>query len=59
VSALPHSPFVEPLPTGPHNRFVGTLKEEARNTPASQYPAYKYYVTVGNLRLDPIIIVDS
>jgi hypothetical protein len=48
-------PFVEKEPetgvVGPTREFTGTLRDEA---PAE----YKYYVTVGNLRLDPIIIVD-
>src|SRR5579872_2454132 len=56
VSALDHWPFEEPPPprggiVGPTDEFKGTLKDE-------KSIAYKYCVTVGNLRLDPIIIVD-
>jgi hypothetical protein len=50
-------PFTEAEPktgvVGPTSEFTGTLRGEDRNR-----PAYKYYVTVGNLRLDPIIIID-
>jgi hypothetical protein len=56
VSELAHWPFTEPEPNsgvvGPINEFSGTLKKEGDPT------AYKYYVTVGNLRLDPVVIVD-
>jgi hypothetical protein len=56
VSELPHWPFTEPEPdggvVGPTREFSGTLKKDGNPT------AYKYYVTVGNLRLDPIVIVD-
>lgn len=56
VSELPHWPFVEPEPNGgvvgPTREFGGTLKKDGEPT------AYKYYVTVGNLRLDPVVIVD-
>ena len=37
-------------------QFAGTLKAIP---PREQAPAYKYSVTVGNQRLDPIIIVDK
>jgi hypothetical protein len=58
VAALPRWPFSDPpQPTngvvGPTWDFIGTLK--GPGTPAT---SYKYYVTVQNLRLDPIIIVD-
>ena len=56
VSELPHWPFIEPEPNsgvvGPTREFSGTLKKDGEPT------AYKYYVTVGNLRLDPVVIVD-
>ena len=56
VSQLAHWPFTEPEPSGgvvgPTREFSGTLKKDGDPT------AYKYYVTVGNLRLDPIVIVD-
>ena len=37
---------------GPTDEFEGTLKDEGG-------VAFKYYITVGNLPLDPIIIVDN
>ena len=52
---LEHWPFQETRPSGPTNTFVGTLKKLAANDWA---PVYKYTVKVGNLVLDPIIIVD-
>jgi hypothetical protein len=56
VSELPRWPFSEPEPkggvVGPTSEFSGTLKK------AGEPAAYKYYVTVGNLRLDPVVIVD-
>jgi hypothetical protein len=57
VSALPRWPFVEPQPkggiVGPTTGFTGTLAGHAP-PPTS----FKYYVSVGNLSLDPIVIVD-
>jgi hypothetical protein len=57
VSSLPRWPFAEPPPPnaiiGPVRTFTGTLS--GRATPAT---AFKYTVTVGNLRLDPIVILD-
>jgi hypothetical protein len=59
VAALPRWPFTDPPQPppngviGPTWEFVGVLK--GPGTPAT---SYKYYVTVQNLRLDPIIIVD-
>ncbi len=59
VADLPRWPFSNPpLPPpngviGPTRSFAGILK--GPGTPAT---SYKYYVTVKNLRLDPIIIVD-
>jgi hypothetical protein len=56
VSRLPHWPFTETAPktgvVGPTREFSGTLKKDGEPV------AYKYYVTVANLRLDPIVIVD-
>ena len=49
-------PFQERPPPAPTNTFVGTLKSLASNDRA---PVYKYNVKVGNLLLDPIIIVDE
>jgi hypothetical protein len=59
VAALPRWPFSDPPQQppngviGPTREFVGTLKG-----PGNPATSYKYYVTVQNLRLDPIIIVD-
>jgi len=52
---LEHWPFQETRPSGPTNTFVGTLKKLAANDWA---PVYKYNVKVGDLLLDPIVIVD-
>jgi hypothetical protein len=56
VRRLPRWPFKEPEPklgiVGPTREFAGTFKED------TDLRAYKYYVTVENLRLDPIVIVD-
>jgi hypothetical protein len=56
VKGLPHWPFIEPEPegglVGPTREFSGTLKKDGEPV------AYKYYVSVENLRLDPIVIVD-
>jgi len=30
-----------------------------KSTPATPATPFKYYVTVGNLRLDPIVIIDK
>jgi hypothetical protein len=58
VAGLPRWPFAEPQPpggvVGPTRVFTGTLTGKSR--PAT---SFKYYVTVGNLRLDPIVIVDE
>lgn len=47
-------PFSEPARPQdvkwPLKQFAGVLNDG--------YGAYKYYITVGNLRLDPIIIID-
>jgi hypothetical protein len=59
VAAQPHWPFSyppNPPPGGvtePARKFVGVLKG-----PGEPATSFKYYVTVDNLRLDPIIIVD-
>jgi|SRR6185437_13111616 len=57
VAELPSWPFVEPAPphgvVGPTQSFRGTLKGRAQ--PAT---AFKYSVAVGNLQVDPIVIVD-
>jgi hypothetical protein len=57
VAALPRWPFAEPPPpnglVGPTRLFRGTL--HGRSNPAT---AFKYTVAVGNLQLDPIIILD-
>lgn len=58
VAALPRWPFAEPPEppngiVGPTHEFVGVLSDKI--APSS---AFMYYVTVGNLRLDPIIIWD-
>jgi hypothetical protein len=37
---------------GPSDEFEGTLKDQGA-------AAFKYYVALGNLRLEPIIIVDD
>ena len=56
VAALSRWPFVEPPAppngiVGPVHEFVGILSYDM--APST---AFMYYVTVGNLRLDPIII---
>jgi hypothetical protein len=53
---LVHWPFEEPMDSksGPTDFFVGTLKEVA----AGDAPIYKYNVRVGDLLLDPILIID-
>ena len=48
-------PFQEPRPAFPTNTFVGTLKNLGS---ADSAPVYKYNVKVGDLLLDPIVIVD-
>jgi hypothetical protein len=59
VAALPRWPFSDPPEPpangviGPTRSFAGTLKG-----PGEPATSYKYYVSVKNLRLDPIIIVD-
>ncbi|HEX4677267.1 MAG TPA: hypothetical protein VH209_18145 [Steroidobacteraceae bacterium] len=56
VSALPSWPFSRPdkFPDEPVTKFEAVL--EGKSTPATPF---KYYVTVGNLRLDPIVIIDK
>ena len=56
VSSLDRWPFADPPEpkrgiVGPTTEFKATLKKKGG-------AAFKYTVTVGNLRLDPIIIVD-
>jgi hypothetical protein len=56
VAGLPRWPFAEPEEPkggviGPTHQFIGILDDNEETT-------FKYYVTVGNLRLDPIIIID-
>jgi len=55
---LVHWPFEEPMSSrsGPTNIFVGTLKKIGSGGHA---PVYKYNVRVGDLLLDPIIIIDK
>ena len=57
VVSLPRWPFTGKEPpndvVGPTERFEGTLLPEG--TPAV---AFKYTVSVGNLSLDPIVIID-
>jgi hypothetical protein len=57
VATLPRWPFAEPPPpngiVGPTKLFRGTLT--GKPTPAT---AFKYTVAVGNLQLDPIVILD-
>lgn len=55
VSALRSWPFEDPPEpragiVGPTDDFRGTLSKQ-------KGAAFKYYVTVGNLRLDPILII--
>jgi hypothetical protein len=54
---LQHWPFEEPAgrTSKPANSFTGTLR---KLEPGSAVPVYKYNVKVGDLVLDPIIIVD-
>jgi hypothetical protein len=64
ASALEHWPFDKPEgpKSGPTDTFTGTLRklpQAAGQTPAAGHPPiYKYNVRVGDLLLDPIIIVD-
>ena len=55
---LEHWPFEEPAGTkpGPTNTFAGTLKKLA---PEDHAPVDKCNVRVGELLLDPIIILDK
>ena len=57
VTELPSWPFTEPPPAngivGPTRAFRGTLSAKAQ--PAT---AFKYSVAVGNLQIDPILILD-
>jgi hypothetical protein len=50
-----HWPFQEAPSSAPTNTFVGTLKKLA---PSDSPPVYKYNVKVGNIVLDPVVIVD-
>jgi hypothetical protein len=54
---LEHWPFVDPSgpQSEPKNTFKGTLRKLASE---GHTPVYKYSVRVGDLLLDPIIIVD-
>jgi hypothetical protein len=54
---LQHWPFEEPAgrASTPTNSFTGTLR---KLRPEGAVPVYKYTVKVGDLVLDPIIIVD-
>jgi hypothetical protein len=52
---LEHWPFQEGRPSWPTNTFVGTLRKLGPNDAP---PVYKYNVKVGNLFLDPIVIID-
>ena len=57
VRELVHWPFEEPRgKSSPTNSFVGTLKKIGKEGHA---PVYKYNVRVGDLLLDPIIIIDK
>jgi hypothetical protein len=57
VAALSRWPFAEPSEpppggiVGPTHEFVGVLSDKIDSS-----RAFVYYVTVGNLRVDPIII---
>jgi hypothetical protein len=55
---LEHWPFESPAapPTGRKSEFTGTLRKLP--SIAGHAPVYKYNVRVGDLLLDPIIIVD-
>ena len=59
VAALSRWPFAEPPEpprggiVGPTHAFAGVLSDKI-----APYRAFMYYVTVGNLRADPIIIWD-
>jgi hypothetical protein len=55
---LVHWPFEEPMSSrsGRTNTFVGTLKKIGNG---AHPPVYKYNVRVGDLLLDPIIIIDK
>ena len=55
VAEHEHWPFQEKPPAAPTNSFTGTLKKLA---PSGLPPVYKYNVKVGNLLLDPVVIVD-
>lgn len=55
AAALDHWPFQETPPSAPTDTFVGTLK---MLTSSALAPVYKYNVKVGELVLDPIVIVD-
>jgi hypothetical protein len=53
----PRWPFSEPRLEDvkwPLQKFEGVLREDPSHCPS----VYKYYITVGNLRLDPIVIID-
>jgi hypothetical protein len=59
VAAQPRWPFSFP-PDPPKNGVVGPTREfvGVLQGPGEPATSFKYYVTVNNLRLDPIIIVD-
>jgi len=53
----PKWPFSEPRLEDvkwPLQKFEGVLREDPSHSPS----VYKYYITLGNLRLDPIVIID-
>jgi hypothetical protein len=53
----PRWPFSEPRLEDvrwPLRKFEGVLREDPSSSPS----VYKYYITAGNLRLDPIVIID-
>jgi hypothetical protein len=64
ASALLHWPFDKPAAAkpGPTDSFTGTLRKlppaAGHALAAGHPPIYKYSVRVGDLLLDPIIIVD-
>jgi hypothetical protein len=60
VATLPRWPFVDPPEppggiTAPVRHFCGTLRGNFEQPPTS----FKYQIIIGNLMLDPIIIVDE
>jgi hypothetical protein len=63
ISALRRWPFTGDPPHGAivpdTTEFAGTLFDENERDPHAPAPAFKYSVRVGNLHLDPIVIVDK